>query len=40
MQRTVATITNVFGIAALLLVGYVVVTSIPDVKRYIRMSMM
>jgi hypothetical protein len=39
-MRTFRNIRNVVGIAGLLLGGYIIVRSIPDVARYIRISTM
>jgi hypothetical protein len=39
-MKTMATLTNVVGLAALMMFGYVVLASIPDVKRYVRISTM
>jgi hypothetical protein len=38
--KTVLTVTSVVGIATLLFAGYVFLTAIPDVGRYIRISRM
>jgi hypothetical protein len=38
--KAMSTLTNVVGLAALMMVGYVLVVSIPDVKRYVRISTM
>lgn len=40
MNKPVSTITKVVGAASLLLAGYVLLTSLPDLRRYIRISMM
>lgn len=40
MQNTIRIMRNVMGAAGLLLAGYVIVKSIPDVARYIRISSM
>ncbi len=40
MKKAVNTITTVVGAASLLLAGYVLLTSIPDLRRYIRISTM
>jgi hypothetical protein len=40
MKKSRYTVTNVLGIAALVLVGYAVVASIPDFVRYVRISTM
>ena len=39
-MKTLLAITNVVGIATLLFVGYVLLTAIPDVGRYVRISRM
>lgn len=39
-MKTVKILRNVVGTATLLLAGYVLITSIPDVRRYIRISTM
>ena len=40
MKKTLITARNVMGIAGLLLAGYLILTSVPDLGRYIRMSKM
>ena len=40
MKKTLLTMTNAFGVLALLYVGYLVIQSIPEVRRYIRISTM
>ncbi|MGB8768251.1 MAG: hypothetical protein WCC92_01445 [Candidatus Korobacteraceae bacterium] len=40
MKKKLSTLTNVVGVATLLVAGYVVITSLPDLRRYIKMSMM
>lgn len=40
VKKTLATMTSIAGTATLLLIGYVFLTSIPDLKRYIRISTM
>jgi hypothetical protein len=40
MKKSRYTVSNVLGIAALMLVGYAVVVSIPDLVRYVRISTM
>jgi exosortase/archaeosortase len=40
MSKAVAAIANLTGVAALLVFGYAVIRSIPDIKRYIRISTM
>jgi hypothetical protein len=40
MKKTVSTMTKVAGVASLLFAGYVLLTAIPDLKRYIKISMM
>ncbi len=40
MKKTLSTITSVVGVATLLLAGYVFLKSIPDVRRYIKISTM
>jgi uncharacterized protein DUF6893 len=39
-MKAVKMLRNVVGTAALLLAGYVLMTSLPDVRRYIRISTM
>jgi hypothetical protein len=38
--KTVKVLRNVVGSAGLLFMGYVVLTSLPDLRRYIRISTM
>jgi exosortase/archaeosortase len=40
MSKAVATLANLTGVAALMVVGYAIIRSIPDIKRYIRISTM
>jgi hypothetical protein len=40
MKKTLFTIANLAGAATLMMVGYVVLTSLSDVKRYMRISTM
>lgn len=40
MSKSAATITKVIGTASLLFMGYVFLTALPDLRRYIRISMM
>jgi hypothetical protein len=40
LVKTLLTITSGVGIATLLFVGYVLLTAIPDVGRYVRISRM
>jgi hypothetical protein len=40
MKRTMSTIANLAGVATLMFVGYAVLTSLSDLKRYIRISTM
>jgi hypothetical protein len=40
VTKTISTLTNVVGLAALVMFGYVLIVSIPDVKRYVRISTM
>ena len=39
-MKTVKVLRNVVGSAGLLFMGYVVLTSLPDLRRYIRISTM
>ena len=40
MKKTLLTVTNALGVAALLYAGYLVIQSIPEMPRYIRISTM
>ena len=40
MKKTFVTARNVIGIAGLVLAGYVLLTSIPDLGRYLKISNM
>jgi len=40
LKKTFITARNVIGIAGLILAGYVLITSIPDVGRYIKINTM
>ncbi len=40
MKKTLSTVTKVVGAATLILAGYILISSIPDVGRYIRISTM
>ena len=40
MKRTFVIARNIIGVAGLVLAGYVIITSIPDVGRYIKISSM
>ena len=40
LKKTFIAARNIIGIAGLLLAGYVIVTSLPDMGRYIKMSQM
>ncbi|MGD0267746.1 MAG: hypothetical protein ABSB14_01675 [Candidatus Sulfotelmatobacter sp.] len=40
MNKSAATLTKIVGAASLLFVGYVFLTALPDLRRYIRISMM
>jgi hypothetical protein len=40
MNKAISTIANVVGAATLLLVGYAIVASLPDLRHYIRLSTM
>jgi hypothetical protein len=40
MSKTVATIANLTGIAAILVAGYAFLNLLPDIRRYIRISTM
>jgi hypothetical protein len=40
MDKAVLTFTKVIGTAALLMMGYALISSLPDLKRYIRISTM
>jgi hypothetical protein len=39
-MKTLSALTSVVGVATLLLAGYVILKSIPDVRRYIKISTM
>ena len=40
MNRAASTVVMVMGAVSLLLAGYVLLTSLPDLRRYIRISRM
>lgn len=40
MKKTLSVLTKVAGVAGIALAGYVVVTTLPDVVRYIKISTM
>jgi hypothetical protein len=40
LKKTVSTLATVVGLATLALVGFTLLTSIPDIRRYIKISMM
>ncbi len=40
MKTFQATLKNALGLTGLLIAGYIVVTSLPDIRRYIRISRM
>jgi len=40
VKRALIAARNIIGTAGLLLIGYVVLTSIPDVGRYVKISTM
>jgi len=40
VQKSQSTVAKVVGVAGLLFAGYVLVTSLPDIWRYIRISTM
>ncbi len=40
MKKTFVMARNVIGVAGLLLAGYVLITSLPDFRRYVRISTM
>jgi hypothetical protein len=40
LRKTFITARNVIGVAGLILAGYVLITSIPDLGRYVKMSTM
>jgi hypothetical protein len=40
LKKTFIAARNIIGVVGLLLVGYVIVSSIPDMGRYIRISRM
>lgn len=40
MKKALAAFSTVAGVAALAFAGYVILASLPDLRRYIRMSMM
>ena len=40
MKKALAGITNVVGVATLVMIGFAVLTSVGDIKRYIRISTM
>jgi hypothetical protein len=39
-KKSFSTLTNVIGIAGLVLAGYVLVISAPDLRRYLKISTM
>jgi len=40
MRKAASRIASIAGVATLVMVGYVVISSLPDIKRYIRISTM
>jgi hypothetical protein len=40
LKKTFITARNIIGVAGLILAGYVIISSIPDVGRYIKISQM
>jgi hypothetical protein len=40
MKKTLSAVTTILGAAGLIFVGYIVVASLPDVGRYIKISSM
>lgn len=40
MKKTLIKARNIMGIAGLLVAGYLILTSVPDLGRYIRISKM
>lgn len=40
LKKTFVTARNIIGVAGLLLAGYVIISSIPDMGRYIKISRM
>lgn len=40
MTKSAATLTKVVGVVSLLFVGYVFLSALPDLRRYIKISMM
>jgi hypothetical protein len=40
LKKTVSTLATVVGVATLALVGFTLLASIPDIRRYIKISMM
>jgi hypothetical protein len=40
MIKALVTARNVIGVAGLILAGYVIISSIPDLGRYLKMSSM
>jgi hypothetical protein len=40
LKKSLSTLTNVIGIAGLILAGYVLIISAPDFKRYMKISTM
>ncbi|MFZ1133993.1 MAG: hypothetical protein WAN69_03550 [Candidatus Korobacteraceae bacterium] len=40
MKTFQTTLKNALGLTGLLIAGYIVVTSLPDIRRYIRISRM
>jgi len=40
VEKAVSTITTEFGAATLLMAGYVLLSSLPDLRRYVRISTM
>jgi len=40
LKKTFITARNIIGVAGLILAGYVIISSIPDLGRYIKISQM
>ena len=40
MKKTFVMARNIFGVAGLIVAGYIFVTSLPDIGRYIKISSM
>lgn len=40
MKNTLRTVRNVVGVAGLLIAGYLIVTAVPDMGRYLKISSM